>query len=123
MMNLFMSDAFAQAAGAPAQSTTSALMSFMPMIAIFFIFYFLMIRPQKKKMEEEKKFLDSMQKGDEVYTKSGLLGTITGLTDKVVTLELTEGVRVKYLRSQIAGASKEILAAKVEVLDKSKAKA
>ena len=109
MMNLFVSDALAQAAGAPAAGP-STLMSFLPMIAIFFIFYFLMIRPQKKRIEEERKFLDSIQKGDEVYTKSGLLGTIVGLTDKVVTLELSEGVRVKYLRSQIAGASKEILA-------------
>lgn len=108
MFNLLIGTAYAQdaAAQAPAQG---GFMSFVPLIAIFFIFYFLMIRPQKKKMEEEQKYLSSLQKGDEVYTKSGLLGKIHGLTDKVVTLEIAENVKIKILRHQVAGASKDIL--------------
>lgn len=105
MLGLLISDVYAQAAPAPQGGFTS----FIPLIAIFFIFYFLMIRPQKKKMDEEQKFLDAIKKGDEVFTKSGLLGKVHGLTDKVVTLELEEGVRIKFLRSQIGGSSKELL--------------
>jgi preprotein translocase subunit YajC len=106
MLSLLIADAHAQAAPAAPQGGFS---SFVPLIAIFFIFYFLMIRPQKKKMDEEQKFLSNIQKGDEVYTKSGMLGTIHGLTDKVVTLELADGIKVKFLRTQIGGASKEVL--------------
>lgn len=84
------------------------IMSMVPLIAVFFIFYFLMIRPQKKRMEEEKKFILSLDKGQEVYTKSGLIGKIYGLTDKVVTLEVEDGHKVKYLRSQIAGSTAEL---------------
>lgn len=108
MLNLLFSVAHAQDA-VPAPGPQGSFMSFMPLIVIFFIFYFLMIRPQKKKMEEEQKYLSELKKGDEVYTKSGLLGSIYGLTDKVVTLELAEGVRVKVLRAYIAGSSKELL--------------
>lgn len=110
MLDLLIGTAHAQqATGMPQQG---GFMSFLPLIAIFFVFYFLMIRPQKKKMEEEQKFVTSLKKGDEVFTKSGMLGTIYGLTDKVVTLELAEGMKVKFLRTQIGGSSKELLEAK-----------
>ena len=107
MLDFFMSNAYAQAAPAAGQNAFS---SFIPLIAIFFIFYFLMIRPQKKQMEDEKKFHEGMQKGDEVYTKSGMLGKIYGLTEKFVTLELEDGVKVKFLRSHIAGMVKDLTA-------------
>lgn len=111
MLGLFISEVYAQEATAQAANGFS---QFIPLIAIFFIFYFLMIRPQKKKMDEEQKFLDSIKKGDEVFTKSGLLGKVHGLTDKIVTLELEEGVKIKYLRSQIGGLSKDLLENKKE---------
>ena len=106
-MNLFaIESAMAQANG-PA-SAQNPIMSFLPFILIFMVFYFLMIRPQKKKIEEEKTFLSALQKGDEVFTKAGMIGTIQGLTDKVVTLEIAQGINVKILRSQVAGLAKKI---------------
>jgi preprotein translocase subunit YajC len=100
-------NAFAQtAAAAPAQNP---LMQFLPLVVVFVIFYFLMIRPQKKKYDEEQALLGKLSKGDEIYTKSGLIGTIYGMTDTVVTLEVSEGVRFKVLKSQIAGLYKTLV--------------
>lgn len=104
MLNI-SSDAYAQQAGSPPQAPQNPLVSFLPFIIIFFIFYFLVIRPQKKKLEDDKKLLESLKKGDEVYTRSGILGTIHGITDRVITLEVSEGVRIKVLRSEVAGFS------------------
>lgn len=111
MLGLLISNAHAQAAAAPAQSP---LMSFVPLILVFFVFYFLMIRPQKKKMEEEQKFIASMEKGQEVYTKSGMIGKIHGLTDKVVTLEIEGGNKVKFLRTQIAGSASTLFSTEAD---------
>ena len=97
----------ATAANVPAPNT---IMSFVPFILVFAVFYFLMIRPQKKRMEQEKDFLGSLKKGDKVYTKSGIIGTIVGLTDKVVDLEIAQGVRIKVLRSQIADMANKVFA-------------
>lgn len=107
-MSFFIGSVYAQAAGAAPANPQSALMSFVPFIFIFFIFYFLMIRPQKKRMEEEKNFLGNLKKGDEVYTKSGMIGNIQGLTDKIVTLDLGEGVKIKILKGQIGGPTSNI---------------
>lgn len=106
--SLFTSSAVAQeatqaAAGAAPATQPSPLMQFLPFILIFVIFYFLMIRPQKKKMQDEQKLLNALQKGDEVYTKSGIIGTIIGLTDSVATLDLGENSKMKILRGSIAG--------------------
>ncbi len=106
IFNLLVSNAFAQA---QAQGNPNPMMQFLPLIAVFVLFYFLMLRPQKKKMEEEQQMLSTLQKGDEVYTKSGFIGIIHGLTDKVVTLEAQEGVKFKVLRSQIGGLLKTIM--------------
>jgi preprotein translocase subunit YajC len=107
MFDLFISSAEAQTtpAGGP-----EGLMSFLPFVIIFGIFYFLMIRPQKKKLEEEQAMLTTLGKGDEIYTKSGILGTITGMTEKVVTLEVSDGIKFKVLRSQVGGLASKIFA-------------
>lgn len=105
MLNWLISDVQAQEAAA---AQPNVLMQFAPFIAIFAIFYFLMIRPQKKKMMEEQNLLNSLNKGDEIYTKSGIIGTIVGLTEKVVTLEVSQGVKMKVLRSQIAGLAQKL---------------
>ncbi|MBW1676536.1 MAG: preprotein translocase subunit YajC [Deltaproteobacteria bacterium] len=77
--------------------------AFAPLILMFVIFYFLLIRPQQKKQKQHRQMLGSIKKGDRVITSGGLYGRITGLTDTVVTLEISEKVRVKVGRSNIAG--------------------
>lgn len=101
MFDLLISSAEAQTAtNAPAQP---AWVSFVPFVLIFLVMYFLMIRPQKKRMEEEQKFINQLAVGTEIYTKSGILGKITGITDKVVTLELDGGAKMKVLKTHIGG--------------------
>jgi len=107
MLNLFFSSAFAQEVAAKPQQP-NIIMQFVPFVLIFAVFYFLMIRPQKKRLDEEKKMLTTLGKGDEVYTKSGIIGVISGLTDDIVTLEIADGVKMKMLRGQIGGLSKSI---------------
>lgn len=99
---------FADAAAVPA--APNPLTSLVPFLLIFAIFYFLMIRPQKKRLQEEQAMLGALAKGDEVVTKSGFLGTVAGLTEKIVTLEIAEGLKIKVLRGQIAGPAKKVLA-------------
>ena len=72
-----------------------------PMIIIFGIFYFLMIRPQQKKQKELKTQLDNLAYGDMVMTTGGIHGKITGLADAVITLEIADKVRIKVARSAI----------------------
>ncbi len=104
-----ISSAVAQEA-APAAPQAAGFMQFLPLIVIFFIFYFLLIRPQKKKMQQEQAFLNQLEKGVEIYTKSGIIGTIDGLTEKVVTLVIAENVKIKILRSQIGGVAASLWA-------------
>ena len=77
--------------------------SFLPLILMFVVFYFLLIWPQQKKAKAHRAVLANLKKGDEVVTSGGLYGTITGITDTVVTLEIAEKVRIKVSRSSIAG--------------------
>lgn len=107
MLDLLISSAHAQAAtGAPQQSP---FVSFIPFVLIFLVMYFLMIRPQKKMREKEQQFLAKLNHGDEVYTKSGMLGKITGIADQVVTLETESGAKIKVLKSFIGGPVASVL--------------
>ena len=99
-MSFFISEAFAEAAPAAAQQP-SLLESFLPLILIFAVFYFLMIRPQSKRAKEHKKMLDALAKGDEVVTSGGLLGKVTDLGENFVEVELADNVRVKVQRPAI----------------------
>lgn len=81
------------------------LAAFLPLIIIFVIFYFLLIRPQQKKAKEQRALLANLKVGDDVMTLGGLHGTITGMNDQIVTLEIAEKVRVKVSRAHIAGLS------------------
>ena len=74
----------------------------LPFALMFLVFYFLLIRPQQKKMKEHEKMVGALQKGEEVVTQSGILGKIYGITDKVVTLEVDNNVRIKVLKNQVA---------------------
>ncbi|RJP58493.1 MAG: preprotein translocase subunit YajC [Deltaproteobacteria bacterium] len=77
--------------------------AFIPLILMFVIFYFLLIRPQQKRAKQHREVLKNLRKGDTVVTSGGIHGRITGLTDTIVTLEIADKVRIKVSRGQIAG--------------------
>jgi preprotein translocase subunit YajC len=77
--------------------------AFIPLILMFAIFYFLLIRPQQKRTKQHREMIASLKKGDRVVTTGGLHGQITGLTDDVITMEIAPKVRVKVSRQSIAG--------------------
>ncbi|MDD5758595.1 MAG: preprotein translocase subunit YajC [Desulfobulbaceae bacterium] len=93
-----------------APAAPNQMMSFVPLILIFVVFYFLLIRPQQKKAKEHQDFLSNMKKGDTVVSSGGLIGSITGLTDTVVTLEVADNVRVKVSRPYILGTVSNVKA-------------
>jgi preprotein translocase subunit YajC len=107
MFNLISSAQAAEATAMPV-AQQNPIMSMVPFVLVFLVLYFLMIKPQKKKLEEEQNFLNSIKKGDEIFTKSGIIGKIVGLTEKVVTLEVSEGTKIKLLKSQVAGNATSI---------------
>lgn len=88
--------------GSAGQGGSSQWMSFLPLILLFVVFYFLLIRPQQKRAKQQKQFLENLKKGDDVVTSGGLYGKITGLTDSTVTIEIAEKVRVKVAKSAVA---------------------
>jgi preprotein translocase subunit YajC len=81
----------------------NTLMGFAPMILIFVVFYFLLIRPQQKKAKDHRTMLENLKKGDAIITNGGLFGKVTALSDQVVTLEIADKVRVRVSRAHIAG--------------------
>ncbi|OFZ18638.1 MAG: preprotein translocase subunit YajC [Bdellovibrionales bacterium GWB1_55_8] len=86
--------------GVPAQPGIGGML--VPFLAMFAVVYFLMIRPQQKKMREQQAMINALQQGDEVVTSSGIIGTITGLTEKVVTIEIASNVKIKVMKSHVA---------------------
>lgn len=98
---MFVSPAYAQAAAAGG-SSFGALEQFLPLILIFVVFYFLLIRPQQKKMKQHKEMLGQLRRGDRVLTAGGIIGTVNKLiNDTEVSVEIAEGVRVRVLRTTI----------------------
>ncbi len=98
-MAFFISDAYAQ--GAPAPTAGESLLGFVPLLIIFAIFYFLLIRPQVKRAKEHKKLVESIAKGDEVVTTGGLLGKVTDVDENFITLEIADGLRVRIQRQSV----------------------
>ena len=98
-MSFFITDAWAEAA---AQGPADPLISFLPLIFIFVVFYFLLIRPQSKKAKEHKQMVESLAKGDEVVTNGGILGKITKVGDNFIELEIADGMLVKVQRQAVA---------------------
>lgn len=92
--------------GAPA-GASSAFMNFVPLIFMFAIFYFLLIRPQQKKAKEHKALLDSLKKGDQVVTAAGIHGKVASVDEKIVTVEVAPGVNVKISKGYIASLEKK----------------
>ena len=97
ILDFFIASAHAQDA-----ASTGGLMSFLPLIIIFVIFYFLLIRPQMKRAKEHKKLVSELGNGDEVVTNGGLLGRITNVGESFVTIEVAEGVKIKVQRHAIS---------------------
>ncbi|MBW2090999.1 MAG: preprotein translocase subunit YajC [Deltaproteobacteria bacterium] len=91
--------------GEGGSGSSGMLGALFPLILMFVIFYFLLIRPQQRKAKDQRLWLSSLNKGDRVVTTGGLHGQITGLTDTVVTLEIAPKIRVKVSRSAIAGSA------------------
>jgi preprotein translocase subunit YajC len=86
----------------PGVGGPSQLFSFLPLVLVFVIFYFLLIRPQQKKAKEHQLLLSKLKKNDEVMTSGGIYGKVTALTDNVVTLEVAPNVRIRVNRPQIS---------------------
>ncbi|CAO3378810.1 protein translocase subunit yajC [Azospirillum brasilense] len=98
---MFVSTAYAQTA-APAAGGADMIVQFLPLILIFVVFYFLLIRPQQKKMKEHKGMLESIRRGDRVVTGGGIIGTITKVgPDDELQVEIAENVRVRVMRSTV----------------------
>jgi len=99
---MFISEAYAQAAGA-APGAGDMLTSFLPLVLIFVVFWFLMIRPQQKRMKEHRALVQAAKKGDKIVTNGGILGTITKAVESEndVEVEIATGVKVRVLRSAI----------------------
>lgn len=101
---MFVSTAFAQDAAPAAAAGPDAMLQFLPIILIFVVFYFLLIRPQQKKLKSHKEMLSALRRGDRVVTGGGIIGTITKVVDdNEVLLEIAEGVRVRVQRPMISG--------------------
>ena len=104
---MFWSVAYAQGAAGAVPHPGVFEQIVVPFGFVFLIFYFLIIRPQGKRQKKHQVFIQGLKRGDSVLTASGILGTIEGLTEKFVTLEIADGVRIKMLKSQIAGSVSE----------------
>ncbi len=95
---MFISSAYAQAAGGQGGLD---LMGLMPLVLLFVLLYFLMIRPQAKKQKEHKTMLQGLQKGDEVVSAGGVLGTVISVGDQIVTLDISYGVEIVVQKAAV----------------------
>ncbi len=95
---MFATPAFAQSG-----DTAAALSSFVPLILIFVIMYFLLIRPQQKKVKEHKAMVEALRRGDQVLTQGGIIGKVTKVKeDGELEVEIADGVRVRVVKATIA---------------------
>jgi preprotein translocase subunit YajC len=100
--SLFTSTAYAMAPGADS-GQGGGFTAIIPLVLMFGIFYFLLIRPQQKKAKEQQNLLNELKRDDAVVTTGGIYGKITGVTDTIITLEIAPNVRIKVTKSSIAG--------------------
>src|SRR6266849_3121255 len=99
-MPMLMSTAYAQGTGI--FDSQSTLIQFLPLVLIFVVFYFLLIRPQQRKAKDQKAMLDALRRGDRVVTGGGIIGTVARVDNpEEVTVDIADGVRVRVLRSTI----------------------
>jgi preprotein translocase subunit YajC len=98
---VFISNAFAQAAPAAAASGTDTLFSLLPLVLMFVVLYFIMIRPQMKKQKEHKAMIEALAKGDEVVIAGGVMGRVAKLGDSYLHVEVSSGVELQVQRGAI----------------------
>jgi preprotein translocase subunit YajC len=98
--SVFISSAYAQAA-AGAASTQDTLVSMLPLVLMFVVLYFVMIRPQMKKAKEHKSMVEALAKGDEVVTAGGFLGKVSKIGETYIGVELASGVEVQMQRTAV----------------------
>jgi preprotein translocase subunit YajC len=103
-MPMLISAAYAQGTGISGIfDNQSALIQFLPLVLIFVVFYFLLIRPQQRKAKDQKAMLDALRRGDRVVTGGGIIGTVARVENpEEVTVDIADGVRVRVLRSTIS---------------------
>jgi preprotein translocase subunit YajC len=101
LTDLMITSAHAQAPASPGMFGGD-VMAFLPMIAIFVVFYFLLIRPQQKRAKETKAMLEALQKGDEVVTAGGVVGRITKLTEQYASIEVAPSTEMTFQRQAIS---------------------
>lgn len=97
-MDFFISNAYAQSAGGPGGS----LLGFLPLVLMLVVFYFLMIRPQQKRMKEHAAMVEALKKGDEVVTNGGLGGTVTKVGDAYMMMRVADNVEVSVQKAAVA---------------------
>ena len=108
--SLWISSAYAQAVADTAPHPSMLEQVIFPLAVSFFIFYFLVIRPQQRRASTQKGFLETMKRGDSVLTTGGILGTIEGLTDQFVILQVADNVKIRVLKTQVAsGVTDELV--------------
>jgi preprotein translocase subunit YajC len=98
---MFISEAWAQAAGAPA-SANDMLLNFAPFVLIFVVMWFLLIRPQQKKAKEHRAMVAALKRGDRVVTNGGIYGQVTHVADDHLMVEIADGVKIKVVRDAVA---------------------
>jgi preprotein translocase subunit YajC len=121
-MEMLISTAYAQSAGGLFDQ--SAMVQFLPLVLIFVVFYFLLIRPQQKKAKDHRTMLDALRRGDRVVTGGGIIGTVNKVVSpEEVIVDIADGVRVRVLRSTISSvlAKPDPAAAREAARDKDKA--
>jgi preprotein translocase subunit YajC len=97
---VFISEAFAQTGGA-AGDAGSSLFGMLPLVLMFVVLYFVMIRPQMKRQKEQKAMIEALAKGDEVVTSGGVIGKITKLGESFAHIEVANGVELQVQRSSV----------------------
>ncbi len=99
---MFISPAYAQAAGQSANSGMASIVSIAPLVLIFVVFYFLMIRPQQRRMKALQNAVAAVKKGDTIVTAGGLVGKVTKVEEQFVEAEIAPTVKVKVVKATIA---------------------
>jgi preprotein translocase subunit YajC len=124
-MPMLISTAYAQSPGGSMFDQT-AIVQFLPLVLIFVVFYFLLIRPQQKKQKDHRSMLDTLRRGDRVVTGGGIVGTVSKVVGpEEVEVDIAQGVRVRVLRSTISSvlAKPDPAAAREAAKEKDKDKA